>query len=89
MYVIVDIVKEGEHAPPPSPARAGFTLVDGMYARKWPLPLCVLCDMTIVHFLQVHTLAFLHELGYQLPMHRAHYKKCIFNGATELYPYIT
>ncbi len=37
-YVIVGIVKGGGLAPPPSPGWA-----DGMFARKWSLPLCVLC----------------------------------------------
>jgi hypothetical protein len=38
---MVDIVKGGGRAPPPSPARADFTLNYGMYARNRPLPLCV------------------------------------------------
>jgi hypothetical protein len=42
LYVMVDIVKGGGRAPQPSPMAAGkFFHHEGIYARKWPLPLCV------------------------------------------------
>ncbi len=42
LHVIADKVKGGGSAPPPSlPGWADFFHHDGMYARKWQLPLCV------------------------------------------------
>ncbi len=43
-----DVVKGGwamGMQPLPSPAWADFTLMIKFYARKWSLPLCVLCDV--------------------------------------------
>ncbi len=39
-YVMVDILKGGGRATPPSPGWADFsTMLESIYARKWPLPL--------------------------------------------------
>ncbi len=43
LYVMVDKVKEGGRAPPTLTSLGLFYPHDGMYAGKWPLPLCVLC----------------------------------------------
>ncbi len=51
---MVDIVKGGGLAPHPSPARADFSAMDGMYARKWSLPLCVYSVVhTIINYLEL------------------------------------
>jgi hypothetical protein len=44
LYVMVDIVKEGGSAPPTLTGMGYFNPHDGMYARKQPLLLCVLCN---------------------------------------------
>ena len=41
--VMVDRVKGGGRAPPNLTRLGWFYHHDGMYARKWPLPLCLLC----------------------------------------------
>jgi hypothetical protein len=41
LSVMVDIVKGGERAPPNLTRLGCFFHHVGMYARKWPLPLCV------------------------------------------------
>jgi hypothetical protein len=43
LYVMVDKVKGDGRAPPPLSSPAWAYPHDGMYARKWPLLLCVLC----------------------------------------------
>jgi len=49
---MVDIVKGGGRAHSNPTLQPGLTLHhDGMYAKKWPLPLCVLCGTVgITHF---------------------------------------
>ncbi len=39
--ITMKVGRRAAFTPPPSPARADFSMHDGMYARKWPLPLCV------------------------------------------------
>ncbi len=41
MVVLVDIVKGGGRAPPTLTNLGCFYSHEGMYAMKWPLPLCV------------------------------------------------
>ncbi len=48
LYMMVDRVKEDGRAPPPSPARADFSIMMEWKEKNRPLPLCVLCGVIVI-----------------------------------------
>jgi hypothetical protein len=52
LFVMVDVVKDGGYATPTHTSLGWFYPHDGIYARKWPLPLRVLCvsDLSMLTF---------------------------------------
>jgi hypothetical protein len=53
LYMMVDIMKVGGRAPPTITRLGQFLHHDGMYARKWPLPLCVYNEVHTCHLTEI------------------------------------
>jgi hypothetical protein len=58
---MVDKVKVGGRTPPNLTSLGYFFHHYGMYARKWPLPLCVICEHTNQKYMYVFSYGRLNE----------------------------
>jgi hypothetical protein len=67
LHMMVNRVKEGGRAPPPSPAKADFFHHDGMYAINRQLPFCVYSMPVTVY--SPDFLPVLLPISFHVPVH--------------------